>query len=114
MKTRLEILGQNIRIRRIAKGWSQEELSGLANVTPSHLGHIERGDGNPTFNTLLSLCEALQVDIEDVVKGTVEEPAETKGLKLEELQTKFATLSADRQREIYSILKTLISWEDER
>ena len=47
-------------------------------------------------------------------KGTVEEPAEAKGLKLEKLQTKFATLSADRQREIYSILKILISWEDER
>lgn len=114
MKTRLEILGQNIRIRRVAKGWSQEELSGLANVTPSHLGHIERGDGNPTFNTLLSLCEALQIDIEDVVKGAVEEPVEEKGLKLEKLQAKFSKLSKDRQREIYSILKTMISWDDER
>ncbi len=112
MKTKFEILGQNIRICRSAKGWSQEELSGLANITPSHLGHIERGDGNPTFSTLLSICEALQIDIVELVKDDANDALDTKGLNLDKLQRKFSELSSTRQREIYGILKTMISWSE--
>ncbi len=112
MKTMFEILGQNIRESRALKGWSQEELSELANITPSHLGHIERGDGNPTLNTLLSICEALQIDIVDLVKEDSAAQIDNHGLDLAKLQKKFSELSSSRQREIYGILKTMISWNE--
>ena len=63
MESGNKILGNNIKAYRNAKGWSQEELAHLAGITPAHLGHIERGEGNPTLLTLLSVSNALQVDL---------------------------------------------------
>jgi hypothetical protein len=40
-------LGQLIRVRREALGISQEDLAHEAGMDRSHLGAIERGEGNP-------------------------------------------------------------------
>ena len=52
-------LGKNIRTLRNARGLSQEALAQDAQITQSHLGCIERGRGNPTVETLFSICNAL-------------------------------------------------------
>lgn len=59
-------LGKNIRTLRNARGLSQEALAQDAQITQSHLGCIERGRGNPTVETLFSICNALQVDIAEL------------------------------------------------
>jgi XRE family transcriptional regulator, regulator of sulfur utilization len=54
-------LGQVIRARREALGISQEELAHVAGMDRSHLGAIERGEGNPAYGSLLAIADALQV-----------------------------------------------------
>ena len=63
-------LGKNIRTLRNARGLSQEALAQDAQITQSHLGCIERGRGNPTVETLFSICNALQVDIAELFQDT--------------------------------------------
>lgn len=55
-------MGQVIRAKRKALGYSQEDLAELVDRTPSHIGQIERGDSLPSVDTLIKLVEILSID----------------------------------------------------
>ena len=50
---------------RIDAGLSQEQLANLADMPLSQVGRIERGETNPTLNTIDVLAKALRVLIKD-------------------------------------------------
>lgn len=54
-------LGERIRSLRKTKGFSQEALSWEAELHPTYLAQIERGEVNPSFNVLYRITNALQV-----------------------------------------------------
>ena len=58
-----QLLGQNIRLAREAKGWTQEELAEQGDLDRSYIGSIERGERNISFTTLLKLARALKVKL---------------------------------------------------
>ena len=54
-------LGMKIRQLRRQKSLTQEQLAEIAGISPSFLGHIERGTRVASVDTLVALCNALQV-----------------------------------------------------
>lgn len=60
-------IGKRIRERREAKGWSQEQLAIEAGVDNSHLGKLERGEGNPTIKLVFRITEALEIDFKNLL-----------------------------------------------
>jgi transcriptional regulator with XRE-family HTH domain len=62
-------LGQLIRARREALGISQEGLGEAAGMDRSHMGAIERGEGNPSYGLLLAIAEALHVRLSQLQKA---------------------------------------------
>jgi ribosome-binding protein aMBF1 (putative translation factor) len=52
-------LGKQIREMRQARGLSQEQLAAEAGIDNSHLGKLERGEGNPTIGLLVHVVSAL-------------------------------------------------------
>ncbi len=60
-------IGKRIRERREAKGWSQEQLAIEADVDNSHLGKLERGEGNPTMKLVFRIAQALDVDFRNLL-----------------------------------------------
>jgi transcriptional regulator with XRE-family HTH domain len=53
---------------RLAKGWTREKLAVEANISPSTLGRIERGQASfPYMSTVSAIAKALGVDIDDLV-----------------------------------------------
>ena len=56
-----KIVGANIRRLREAKGLTQEQLAGEADIAMRHLGRIERGEDNPAVEMLGKLAEVLGV-----------------------------------------------------
>jgi XRE family transcriptional regulator, regulator of sulfur utilization len=56
-------LGKQIRALREARGWSQEELAIEAGVDSSHLGKLERGEGNPTIELIVRVAQTLGADV---------------------------------------------------
>ena len=66
------VLGQNIRSRREALGYSQEKLAFLAGMGAAHLGNIERGSdkNNPTLSTLLKIATGLHTTLEELLEGS--------------------------------------------
>ena len=62
-------LGDRVRVRRQRIGLTQEELSHLAGLHNSYVGHLEAGWRNPTVTTLTRLARALRVDAGELVAG---------------------------------------------
>ena len=52
-------IGQRIKEKRIEKGLTQEKLSELVNIGPSHMSHIESGSTVPSFEVFISILNAL-------------------------------------------------------
>ncbi len=52
-------IGQRIKQKRIEKGLTQEKLSELIGVGPSHMSHIEGGTTVPSFEVFIKLLNVL-------------------------------------------------------
>ncbi|WP_313152979.1 helix-turn-helix domain-containing protein [Lacrimispora sp.] len=57
----LRILGENVRIRRINLGYTQEQLAEKADLHRTYIGAIERGDRNVSLNNIVAIANALKV-----------------------------------------------------
>lgn len=62
-------LGERIRERRTARRYTQAGLAERADLTPAHLGGIERGETSPSMNTLAKLAKALNVEMGSFLEG---------------------------------------------
>ena len=62
-------LGERIRARRIELGLKQEDLAERLAVTRQTISNYERGTSEPDLDTLQKLAEALQIDLNQLLKG---------------------------------------------
>lgn len=63
-------VGQEIRRKREARGWSQTKLAAAADMAVSGVSQIETGARNPSAVTLAKLANALGVDVADFFPKT--------------------------------------------
>jgi len=63
----LVAIGGAIRRIRKLRSLSQEKLALLAEVDPSYLGRVERGDNAPAILTLKKLADSLQVSMAELM-----------------------------------------------
>jgi putative transcriptional regulator len=55
-----------LRLARIEKNLSQQELADLVNVTRQTIGLIEKGDYNPTLNLCIKIARALNKTLDQL------------------------------------------------
>jgi putative transcriptional regulator len=56
----------NLRLARIEKNLSQQELADLVNVTRQTIGLIEKGDYNPTLNLCIKIARTLNKTLDQL------------------------------------------------
>jgi transcriptional regulator with XRE-family HTH domain len=72
----LKRLGHAIRFRRQGKGWGLAELALKSGVSKAYISDLENGiAGKPNIQYLYSIARALDVTLDELVNGAVEEPA---------------------------------------
>ena len=64
-------LGARIRKAREHKGLTQEQLSEECSLSPSFIGHIERGTRTPSLETVYAISCVLDVGLDELVFGSV-------------------------------------------
>ena len=64
---RMIAFGRRVRELRQSKGISQERLAEMAGIDRSYMGNIERGEKNITLKKAYEVCDALDVEIQDLV-----------------------------------------------
>jgi len=62
MKSERNALGKVLREIREQSGFTQETLAFESEVDRSFISLIERGESSPTFDTICSLCKALDIN----------------------------------------------------
>lgn len=60
-------IGQRIKEKRTEKGMTQEKLSELVNIGPSHMSHIENGSTVPSFEVFISILNALNCSADELL-----------------------------------------------
>ena len=69
MKNQLLAIGHRIRDLRSEQGFSQEAFADSCGINRSHMGEVERGESNVTFQTLLIITQKLDVSISALLQG---------------------------------------------
>lgn len=64
---RMVAFGKKMREIRKNKGISQEKLAEMAGIDRSYMGNIERGEKNITLKKVYEICDALDIDIKQIV-----------------------------------------------
>ena len=64
---RMIAFGKRVREVRKGKGISQERLAEMADIDRSYMGNIERGEKNITLKKAYEICDALNIEIIDLV-----------------------------------------------
>ena len=66
-KTLIRCIGEEVRTRRKALGFSQIALAHEAEIHPNVVGRLERGEYNPTVALLELLIKPLRVGLSDLI-----------------------------------------------
>ncbi len=65
------IIGARIKELRKARGWTQELLGELSGIEPCNISHIERGVAKLSLPTLISITNALEATLDEIVYGNL-------------------------------------------
>lgn len=60
-------IGQNLRRIREKKEITQEQLALNAGLNRAYIGYIERGERNPSTNTLEKIAKALRIPLKELL-----------------------------------------------
>lgn len=60
-------IGQRIKAKRTEKGMTQEKLSELVGIGPSHMSHIESGSTVPSFEVFIAILNALNCSADELL-----------------------------------------------
>jgi transcriptional regulator with XRE-family HTH domain len=61
------VIGERIRVKRLANSLKQENLAFMVNLTRSSIAQIEGGKQAPSIFLLYQLCSALKITVFDVL-----------------------------------------------
>lgn len=65
--TLLKKFGKNVKIERIKKDLTQEQLAEIMNVSQNYIANIERGKANMSLLKIYELSKYLNVKIEQLI-----------------------------------------------
>ncbi len=91
---------------RKSKNISVYKLSQLSSVSETHIRDLERGDRNPSFDTLSKLVKPLGLSLSDLLKET--EDVSYLSNEEKELVECFRMLSKNKADALLNFLKTLV------
>jgi len=116
-----EIIGTNIRLERVSRRLSREELGQMVGVTVSHISLIEKGQRGANCVTLMRLSKAFGIPIDYLFSSPHEEGASTRDEVCTSLQLKrdralslITTLSEEEVVFVLRMVKAVISMHNAR
>ncbi|MDO4943072.1 MAG: helix-turn-helix transcriptional regulator [Lachnospiraceae bacterium] len=104
-----EMIGERLRAKRISMGWSQEYTAEQANLHPTYIGQVERGEKNITIESLAKICSALHYPMEEVLKHMISDSS--RNHIADQCYELIIHQPPDEQELLYLILKNIIAYK---
>ena len=61
--------GKKIKVFRLEKGISQEELASIADIDRTYISDIEKGDRNVSLIVISKISKAFEISISELLEG---------------------------------------------
>ncbi len=98
-----KIIGIRIKEIRNRIGWTQAKLAEESGVEPSYISHIERGVTKLSLPTLISICNALNASLDEIVYTNLNNSTHISFGMIEEL---LSDCTPDEISSIVEVIKT--------
>lgn len=63
----LKVFGEKVKNRRVALGFSQQELADLSGLHRTYIGMLERGEKNISLVNIYKLSNALNTSVKEII-----------------------------------------------
>lgn len=108
-----ESVGERIRLIRRSKGFSQEKVALIANLTTSYIGQVERGVKSPTVDSLEKIALALNVNVFDFFDFE-QQRLEVEYSIRDKILFQLEGISVKDQEAVYKVVKEMIDFKNQR
>lgn len=102
-------IGRRLKSRRLALGYTQEYTAEKANLHPTYIGQVERGEKNITVESLEKICLALEYSMEDLFRNIV--PIDPVDEITVEIVNIISSQTEQDKRTLLRLLKYLIEYK---
>lgn len=99
-------IGLRIRSYRTQLGYSQERLAEISGCHPTYIGQIERGEKNPTLESVEKIATALNLSLSKLFENLGSDNSDERNIPLECYEFLLSKSKAEQQQ-IYKILLEL-------
>jgi len=96
-------IGNRIRNYRMQLGYSQERLAEISGCHPTYIGQVERGEKNPTLESIEKIASALRVSMSKLFENLDVDDNNERNIPLECYEF-MLTKSKTEQEQIYKII----------
>ena len=96
-------IGKRIKDIRTTKGWTQAKLAEKSGIEPSNISHIERAATKLSLPTLVSIANALEVTLDELVYGSLVKGAHVSVKIIDDI---LADCSQDELKAITEVIRT--------
>ena len=104
-------IGKRIRKYREAKGWRQEDFAEKTGLSVTYTGMIERGEKVPKLETFITIANVLEVSADLLLADVLSTGYH---IKSSEMTEKISALSPAERDRIYSVVNTMIQFEQKK
>lgn len=102
-------LGARVREKRREKGYTQEQLAEMCEISTGFLGHIENGTRIPSLDTLCRIASSLEVSVDFLLLDSGTE----KDNSLQQIASSVRSQNPERYRRFLNAVKILAEHIDE-
>ncbi len=101
--------GDRIRNLRKSRGFSQESFAEKADLHPTYIGGVERGERNLSLNSIEKIANALEISLSELFNfHTTEKPTTEDELLTGEILGLVRDLEPKSKRLVTKVLKSLV------
>ena len=99
-----KLVGTRIRGFRKEKRLSQEELAEKCSLHPTYIGQLERGEKNPTIESVMKIANGLEIPIDQLFVNITSSGAKAVDYIPDRIMYLVAELSPKEQRIVYDLI----------
>ncbi|MGR6544846.1 helix-turn-helix domain-containing protein [Paenibacillus tundrae] len=108
------IVGERIRTLRHQRGLSQEKLALKADITPSYMGQVERGERGATIDTLEKIAASLDITLEELFSFEKDDATKNHDFSIpQKIAFQLNSRTKAEQEAVYQLVKQILSFRDQ-
>ncbi|MFD5021077.1 helix-turn-helix domain-containing protein [Paenibacillus sp. NPDC058367] len=107
-----EVVGARVRELRKEKGMSQEELAHAANLHPTYIGKLERGERNMSVESLDKATQALGITLEQLFRYIQPSNQDEESMVMEQIINRLYGKSLQEKHTILKLIDTAFELQD--